>query len=329
MIVTRPYFFWLLLLLVPLSVLAIRKHILGKRDFITLAGVWRKKEAGRLYTIKSILAVFWSAGVFIFSVIALSGVQAGERRVNDDREGKAVIIALDISNSMLCEDVAPSRLAVSVRTIEKLVYAMNDTSFGLVIFKGKAVNVWPLSEDVESIRLFLDSVKTGFITSPGTNIGAAVDTSIDAFTASGRFNSIVMFTDGENLGGDPLGAAARAAKRNIPLIPVIVGTEKGGLVPSEAGGFIKDDAGKPVVSRADETGLSELARITGGRLLTPGPAKDMANNIRDIATGGKEASMSEGSRTVKNELYPVFLSGALVFLAAWFITRGMRWKNLL
>jgi Ca-activated chloride channel family protein len=328
-IISRPYFFWLLLLLVPFAIVAARKYVLGRREFTMLAGVWRLKESRALYSTKSLVVSVCSLAVFVFSVCALAGFQSGERIVSDDREGDAVVIALDISNSMLAEDTYPSRLAESVRAIGKLVTGTNSASFGLVIFKGKAINVWPLSEDKEAIRDFLDTVSPGFITSPGTNIGAAIDASLGVFHDSGKYNTIVLFTDGEDLSGDPLDAASRAARRDIPVISVLAGTEKGAFVPNVSGGFIKDDSGKSVVSKANRRALEEIARITKGKLVELGRNTDLAKTVFDVAEGTTAGGRGPGFRTVKNELFPIFLSLSLIFLALCFICRGVRWRKML
>ncbi len=329
MIVTRPYAFWLLLLLVPLAAAGIRKFVLGRRDFVTLAGDWRAREAGFLYACKSFVVAFAGLGVFVSAVLALAGLEAGERVVSEERDGNAVMIALDISHSMLAEDAYPTRLGSSVRSIGKLVSGMKGASFGLVIFKGKAVHVWPLSDDREAIADFLSTVKPGFITSPGTNLGAAVDACLDAFAGSGKYESIVLFTDGENLDGDFRGASNRALAMNVPVITVLIGTEKGAYVPNPSGGFVKDDAGKNVVTRANKGALEEIARITKGRLVTADRSTDLVKEVSEASGGKTGGKGGVGYRIVKDELYPYFLALALVFLALGTVARGVRWKKLL
>jgi Ca-activated chloride channel family protein len=328
MIVAKPYFFWLLLLLVPLFIVGLRKYALGKKDFILLSGEWRAKEMGRLYAMKSLVVSVCALAVFVFSVCGLAGFQAGERVVSEERSGHAVVIALDISNSMLAEDIYPSRLTASARAVSKLVTGMKESSFALVIFKGKAINIWPLSDDRGAISDFLDTVETGFITSPGTNISAAIDAGLDACNSSGRYFAIVLFTDGEDLTGDIAGASNRAAKKNVPVIPVLVGTEKGAYIPNPSGGFVKDDFGKNVVSRANRKTLEQIANITKGKLIVLDRNKDLSKEIAGIAEARTDGS-GAGFRTIKNDLYPYFIALALFFLALGYIARGIRWQKML
>jgi Ca-activated chloride channel family protein len=327
MTIAHPLFLWLLLLLLPLGLVGVVGYIRGKRDFISVSGEWRKERGHRIYAIKNILMLLTSCCFFVCIILTLCEVQAGEKLVPDEREGTAVMIALDISNSMLAEDVFPNRLKKSVKEIGNLIESMNDTRFGLVIFKGKAILVWPLTDDKEAIRAFLASIKTGYITSPGSNIETAIDTALNVFRTSGQYQAIMLFTDGENLTGEPIRAAKRASTMNVPVITVVAGTDKGAFIPADKGGYVRDESGKNVMSKANRMLLEKIASGSKGRFYELSDTRKIKSEFESIVSGTKNGSTKNGLKTVKNSLYTCFLGIALFFLASTFIIRGVRWKK--
>lgn len=208
------------------------------------------------------------ACALLFLVLALVQPQFGTRLELLHRRGVDVIVALDTSMSMLAEDIRPNRLRRALIEIEAFVDRLEGDRIGLVAFAGKSFVLCPLTLDYGAAKLFLDSVDTQIIPVQGTAIAEAIRTATRAFGASERkYKVLVLITDGEDHGGDPVAAAEAAAEAGVRIFCVGVGTPDGELIPVRGDGrvaFLKDRQGNYVKTRLDEAALVEIARITDG-----------------------------------------------------------------
>jgi Ca-activated chloride channel family protein len=180
-----------------------------------------------------------------------------------------VFVLLDVSKSMLTEDVRPNRLTQAKYAVQDLLEKLRGDRIGLVAFAGTAFVQCPLTVDYEAFRLTLKDADPRIIPRGGTAIGAAIRTALKAFEAGeGRDHAIVLITDGEATEGDALAAADEAAKAGVKIYAIGVGTAEGELIPVREEGkpmeFLKDREGKVVKSRLDEETLQQLALKTGG-----------------------------------------------------------------
>jgi Ca-activated chloride channel family protein len=186
------------------------------------------------------------------------------------RRGVDVVVALDVSDSMLVEDVEAdgglSRLARAQREIVDLLQLMEGDRIGLVAFAGTAFVECPLTLDYGAARIFLDSFDTDLIPVKGTDLAAAIDTSLEAFEGSSHASkAIILITDGEDLGGEGLEAAERAKEAGVRIFAIGIGDDQGSPIPAPGGGFRRDRGGEIVMSRLDERTLQKIALETGGR----------------------------------------------------------------
>lgn len=185
------------------------------------------------------------------------------------RSGVDVFVLLDVSKSMLTEDVRPNRLTQAKYAVQDLLEKLRGDRIGLVAFAGTAFVQCPLTVDYEAFRLTLKDADTRIIPRGGTAIGSAIRTALKAFDAGeGRDHAIVLITDGEETESDALVAADEAAKAGVKMYAIGVGTAEGELIPVREEGkpmeFLKDSEGKVVKSRLDEETLQQLALKTGG-----------------------------------------------------------------
>jgi Ca-activated chloride channel family protein len=202
----------------------------------------------------------------VLIVTALAGPQYGFRWQEVEQRGVDLIVALDVSRSMLAEDVQPTRLDRAKREIFDLLTLLQGDRVALVAFSGTAFLQCPLTVDYQAFYLFLDVLTPDYLPVGGSDLAAAISTSIEAFDpASQGEKAIILITDGENTGtGDPLQAAEAARKQGIKLFAIGVGAAEGVPVPAKDGGFKKDAAGQIILSRLDESLLSRLAVLSGG-----------------------------------------------------------------
>lgn len=205
----------------------------------------------------------------LFSALALAQPRWGFEWHEVKRRGVDVFVLLDVSKSMLTEDVRPNRLTQAKFACEDLLNKLEGDRIGLIAFAGTAFVQCPLTIDYEAFRLTLKDASPGVIPRGGTAIGAAIRTALEAFEAGeGRDRAIVLITDGEETEGDVVAAAEEAAKAGVHVYAIGVGTTDGELIPVREDGrameFVKDRAGQVVKSRLDEATLKQLALKTAG-----------------------------------------------------------------
>jgi Ca-activated chloride channel homolog len=198
-----------------------------------------------------------------FFIIGAARPQFGSKLKKVQREGVEIIIALDVSNSMLAEDIQPNRLERSKRAISRLVDRLRDDKIGLIVFAGEAYTQLPITTDYNSAKLFLEAVHTDIVPRQGTAIGAAINLAIRSFTSGGLANkAIIVITDGENHEDDPITAAQEAVKNGIVVHTIGMGLPQGSPIPVSRGGqtdYMRDRNGNVVITRLDEPMLEQIA----------------------------------------------------------------------
>ena len=201
-----------------------------------------------------------------FLIIAVARPQWGQNEHTEKRQGIEAIIALDISNSMLAEDVAPNRLDRAKQMLSKLIDRMTDDKVGVVVFAGDAFVQLPITCDYVSAKMFLNSIKPSLIKTQGTAIGQALSTSIRCFgEQSDASRAIILITDGENHEDDAVAVATRAKEMGIKVLVVGIGKPEGSPIPvAGTNNFMKDRQGNVVVSRLNEDMCREIAEAGDG-----------------------------------------------------------------
>ncbi|CCY64560.1 putative uncharacterized protein [Prevotella sp. CAG:1124] len=261
-----PAYLYLLISL-PLLIL-IRMYGLRKRKR-------QLKEFGDILLVKELMPnvsggrrelKFWLmlAAVALIAVM-LARPQMGTKISQDKRQGIEVMIALDISNSMKAEDVAPSRLDKSKMMIENLVDNFTDDKVGLVVFAGDAFIQLPITSDYVSAKMFLQNIDPSLIASQGTNLAEAVGLSSRSFTKQDNVGrAIIVITDGEDHEGGAVEAAKQAKKNGMRVFVLGVGSTKGTPIPDGNGGYMKDNTGQVVMSALNEEMCKQVAEAGGG-----------------------------------------------------------------
>ncbi|MFH1441966.1 MAG: VWA domain-containing protein [Candidatus Omnitrophota bacterium] len=211
--------------------------------------------------------IFIILGV-LFSLFALMRPQWGFRWEEVRRRGLDIIIALDVSKSMLSEDVKPDRLERSKLAIKDLVKNVKSDRLGLIAFAGSAFLQCPLTVDYSGFLLSLDSLSTDTIPKGGTSISSAIKEAMGSFEGGEKkYKVLIIITDGEDHEGNPYKLAEEAKKQGIIIYCIGIGTKEGDLIPVEEGNkkvFLKDREGNVVKTRLDEASLQQIALVTGG-----------------------------------------------------------------
>jgi len=273
-----------------------------------------------------------------FAAIALARPQFGTRVETVRRKGVDLVIALDLSKSMLAEDVAPNRLQRSKLEIQRLISRLRGDRVGLIAFAGQAFVQSPLTSDYAAARLFLNAMDPDLIPVQGTDLGAAIDLALDAFSDEPvEERVIIVVTDGEDHEGGIDDAVARAVEAGVRIYTVGVGSADGVPIPEFASngvrrGFKRDADGTVITTALDEATLKRVAEATGGRLYRSTPeASELTDLIEDVTTlAGREIDSRE--ITQFEEQFQIFLgiALALLFAEAWLTDRrrvGHEWTG--
>jgi Ca-activated chloride channel family protein len=275
--------------------------------------------------------------------VALAGPRLGYDTLEVPHKGRDVIIAMDVSRSMLATDVAPTRLQRAKLLAEDLVSELGGDRLGLVAFAGSAFLQAPLTLDHGAVLAAVDELDTDLIPKGGSNIAAAIRTCEEAFgKAEGFSRAIVIVSDGEELDADGLEAARQAAANNVRIFTVGVGSEEGSEIPLGPGEFVRDASGKVVQSRLDASRMTEIAEITGG-FYVPLDEDAARRLVADGIGQMKEVEMSASASRRPIERYQWPLGAAIVLLAlqalvgerrrrpalavvCWFLAAGSAWS---
>jgi Ca-activated chloride channel family protein len=258
-------YLWLLLVVIGLIVLEI---ILWNKKKKLIAGLfpgeltdlmfnnWSKKK----HLIRQVLFVL----AILFLILALARPQWGRKTEVTGRQGIDVMIAIDVSKSMLASDLTPNRLENAKSSLNLIIDELAGNRIGLVAFAGSSFVNCPLTTDVGAVKIFLRSIDTELIPDPGTDIDSAIQKCVKAFGKSTNSKVIILLTDGEELTGSALSAAELARKEGIRIFAVGIGSLEGAPIPAE-GGFKKDKQGNVILTRVNQELLKVLSEKTGGR----------------------------------------------------------------
>ena len=206
---------------------------------------------------------------YIFLVIGIADPQIGSKLEKVKREGIDIYLALDVSNSMLAEDIKPNRLERAKMAISNLIDKLEGDRIGIIIFAGRAYKQLPLTTDYSAARLFLSVVDTRIVPTQGTAIGAAIKMATESFDNSQHNKAIVVITDGENHEDNAVDAAKAAAEKGIKVFTIGMGLPEGAPIPvydnyGNQIGFKKDRQGKTVITKLDENMLRQIAAAGNG-----------------------------------------------------------------
>ena len=204
--------------------------------------------------------------VLLLLILIVARPQVGSKIAsNKEREGIETIIALDISNSMLAEDVAPSRLEKSKLLVENLMNKFSEDKIGLIVFAGDAFVQLPITSDYVSAKMFLDNINPSLIGTQGTDIGKALQLSMNSFTPNAKVGkAIILITDGEDNEGGAEKMAKQAYRKGINVFILGVGSKDGATIPMPDGSELKTSTGELVRTRLNEEMCKQIAAAGHG-----------------------------------------------------------------
>lgn len=252
----------------------------------------------------------------LFLIIAMARPQYGTRVDTRKRSGIEAIIAMDISNSMLAEDVRPNRLEKAKMMVSNLVDNMTDDKIGLIVFAGQAFVQLPITSDYVSAKMFLDTANPSLIEMQGTDIAAAISLASNSFTNNeGVSKAIFVITDGEDNEGGAIEAAKEAAEKGIHVYVLGIGNPAGAPIPLPGTGrYIIDNEGNTVMSRLNEDMCREIANAGNGNYIYVDNSSSAQKKLDKYVDNLGRVEMETSIFSEYDEQFQSFLLLSLLFL---------------
>jgi Ca-activated chloride channel family protein len=314
------------LLLIPVFSTLFVMYMIWKKRAMKRFGDWDViSQLMPLYSGKKLILKFVVLMLaFGFLIIGLANPQVGSKLEKVQRKGADLMIALDVSNSMLSQDIRPDRLTRAVQGITKLVDRLEGDRIGIVVFAGKAYVQLPITTDYSAAKLFLSTISTQMVPSQGTAIGDAIELSAKSFNDDKRSKAIIVITDGENHEGDVMEAAKAAAEKGIKIFTIGMGSPDGSPIPvydnyGRQTGYKTDRQGQTVVSRLDETTLQQVASAGNGIYVRASSGQDGLTRILDEINALEKQEIETKMFSEYEGRFQYFLAISLLLLLLEFI----------
>ncbi len=329
----NPGFLYLLLLLPVLAALFVFNELRKRRSLRKLGEsslverLMPEVSKSRPVVKFLILLVCIASGV-----VLLARPQFGSKIQEVKKQGVEVIIALDVSNSMLAEDIQPNRLTRAKQAISKLVDGLDNDRIGLIVFAGDAYTQIPITTDYVSAKMFLSTISPEMVAKQGTAIGSAIRLGMKSFTpGEGKSKALIIISDGENHEDDPVAAAEEASKAGIVVHTIGIGSADGVPIPVSVNGrkdYLKDEKGNVVITKLDEEILRQVALAGDGVYVRANNSNIGLDQVYDSIKKMKKQELESKVFTEYNEQFQIFAFISLVLLLADFMVMDRKNRKL-
>ena len=327
-----------LLIIIPILALLFLYNLYWKRK--------TQREFGDIELVNRLMpdrSVFKSIVKFVALVLALAAIiiglanpKTGTKMETVKREGIDIVFAIDVSKSMLAEDVAPNRLDKTKQVVSQLVNKFAGDRVGIVAYAGSAFPVLPITTDYSVAKMFLQSLNTNMVSSQGTSIEDAIVMSTNYFEEDSKTSKlIILISDGEDHTQGAADAALAAQKEGIKIISIGIGTEKGGPIPlknnGRVQGFQRDKNDEVVVSKLNQEGLEIIARNTKGGYISGNNTKEVVDYVAKALDNIEKTEFETQQFTDFNSQFQWFIGFAILFLTIdiFLLERKTEWVRRL
>jgi Ca-activated chloride channel family protein len=268
---------------------------------------------------------------FTFLIVGIADPQIGSKMEDEKRKGADLMILLDVSNSMLSQDMAPNRLENAKRAIAQLIDNLHDDRIGIIVFAGEAYVQLPVTTDYSAAKLFLNTINTNIVPTQGTAIGSAIDLGMKSFDfKDGTGKAMIIITDGENHEDDAVASARYAAEKDVMVNVIGMGSENGSPIPLYQGGkqvgFHTDSAGHTVISKLNEDMCKEITAAGNGVYVRATNANSGLNIVMNQISKIQRKTYDSKSFKDFEDRFQFFLGFAFLLLIVEFFISNR--KNL-
>ena len=267
-----------------------------------------------------------------FLIIGLVNPKMGTKMETVKREGIDIIFAIDVSKSMLAEDVAPSRLEKSKQLVSQIINNLGSDRIGIVAYSGSAFPVLPITSDYSVAKMFLQGMNPGIISAQGTSIDQAIYMASTFIDKKDKTNKLlIIITDGEDHSESSVEAAEEAKKLGLKIITIGVGTEKGGPIPLKRNGvvesFQRDQNNETVITKRNPEVLKEIAKVTGGGYVSGNATKEVLDYVKNALDNIQKTEFESTQMADFKSQFQWFLGFAffLLFLDIFLLEKKTKW----
>lgn len=333
----QPVYFYLLFAIPVLVVLFAGVMFWKKRTQDTFADkdLLQKLSPNRSY-FKSILKVLVFCLAIACLAVGLVNPKIGTKIENVKREGVDVVFALDVSKSMLAEDIAPNRIEKSKQLVTQILNSLAGDRVGIIGYAGSAFPQVPITTDFASAKLFLNNMNTDMVSSQGTAINEAIELAKTYYNDEEQTNRVLfIISDGEDHEGNVASLAEEAAEQGIKIYTIGVGTEKGGPIPIKRNGILqyykRDLSNEQVITKLGAETLQQIANEGNGEYIVGTNTKEVVENVTAILNGMDKKTFESKQFTDFKDQFQWFLAGALflLLLDALLLERKTAWLKKL
>ena len=312
--------FWLLLIIPIILVLFLVLQIWKQRVQNKFAN---KRLLNKLSPNRSLFKSMFKTGLFCLAiaslVIALVNPKIGTKLETIKREGVDIVFAVDVSKSMLAEDIAPNRLEKSKQLVTQIINNLASDRIGIIAYAGKAFPQLPITTDYASAKMFLQNMNTDMLSSQGTAIDEAISLAKTYFDDEEQTNRVlIIISDGEDHGETAVEVAEEASNEGIKIFTIGVGKNKGGPIPIKRNGVVlnykKDRKGETVITKLDEETLRNIANEANGSYINGENTNDVVEQIREILNKMDKQEFESKQIAEFKDQFQWFLGFALIFL---------------
>jgi len=269
-------------------------------------------------------------------ILAMANLQTGSKLTEVKRDGAELMVCLDVSNSMLAQDLSPNRLTRAKYALEKMIDKLEGDRLGLIIFAGEAYVQLPITSDYNAAKMFLESISPGMVPMQGTDLSAAINKASDSFSKEpGKNKAIILITDGENHENDAIEAASSASKSGIMINTIGIGSENGVPIPIMQNGMIKgyrkDKENNTVITKLNSEILKQIASQANGVYVQASQADLGLEVILDKIDELDKTNLENKMYTDYEDQFQWFIGLCLMFLSFEFFTneRTSEWYKKL
>ncbi len=266
-------------------------------------------------------------------IIAMADPQTGSRLEKVKRKGIDLMICLDVSNSMMAQDIKPNRLERAKQSIVRLIDNLEGDRLGIIVFAGKAYTQLPITTDYAAAKMFTSSINTGIVPTQGTAIAEAIELAANGFGETKHNKAIVVITDGEDHEGSVLEQAEAAVKKNITIYSIGMGLPEGAPIPVFSGniqtGYKKDRDGQTIMTKLDETLLQRLASMGKGMYVRATTSETGLTKIFDDISKIEKSEIEEKQFSDYEDQFQYFVALALflIILDLFVFERKTQWMK--
>ncbi|PYE83461.1 Ca-activated chloride channel family protein [Winogradskyella epiphytica] len=285
---------------------------------------------------KRILKVLVLCGAFACLSLALVNPKIGTKLETVRSEGVDIVFAVDVSKSMLAEDIAPNRLEKSKQLVTQVINSLVSDRVGIIAYAGAAFPQLPITTDYASAKMFLQNMNTDMLSSQGTAISEAIQLSKTYFDDETQNNRVlIIISDGEDHDGNAVDVAEEASEEGIRILTIGVGQTKGGPIPIKRNGvvlnYMKDKDGETVITRLDETTLKNIAKEANGIYMNGSNTAEVVNAIKaELDKMDKQEFESKQIADFKDQFqWFLGLGIFLLFIDIFFLERKTAWLKKL